>query len=84
MMVETPTAVRPGERILRSIQSGIVLFTLGAGLMSLGYLQPSSREDFIIVGVVMLSLGIGFMLASLASYRVSLAMGLMPPQQTAK
>jgi hypothetical protein len=84
MMAETPTAVRPGERILRATQSGVVLFTLGAGLLSLGYLQPSAREDFMIVGVVILSLGVGFLLASLASYRISLAMGLMPQQQTAK
>lgn len=43
---EAPPLVRPGERILRAIQLGIVLITLALGLLSLGWLnlEPGIRS----------------------------------------
>jgi hypothetical protein len=78
VMADAPLT-RPGERILRAIQSGIVLMVLGLGLLSLGwYFQASDAQDpFVITGVVALSIGIGFVLSSAASYRVSTSLGLL-------
>jgi hypothetical protein len=81
VMAEAPP-LRPGERILRAIQVGIVSIALGFGLLSLGwYFQAESNDAFIVVGVIALSLGIGFLLSSLASYRISASLGLLsaPP-----
>jgi hypothetical protein len=84
MMADAP-ANRPGERILRSVQTGIVLIALGTGLLLLAwYFEDGSRDDLLGVGVVVLSLGVGFLLASAASYRISRTMGLLSLQPAAK
>jgi hypothetical protein len=70
--------MRPGERILRAVQIGIVLVVLSLGLLSLGwYFQGDpAQEPFIVTGVLALSIGVGFLLSSAASYRVSASLGL--------
>jgi hypothetical protein len=77
VMADAPL-VRPGERILRAIQIGIVLVVLSLGLLSLGwYFQNEAHDGFVVIGVLALSLGVGFLLSSLASYRVSASLGLL-------
>jgi hypothetical protein len=78
VMADAPLA-QPSERILRAIQMGIVLVLLGLGLLSLGwYFQGNdAQEPFIVTGVIALSIGIGFLLSSAASYRVSASLGLL-------
>jgi len=84
VMADAPL-IRPGERILRAIQGGIVQIVLGVGLLSLSWYfqgEPDARDAFMGVGVIVLSLGIGFLLSSAASYRVSASLGLLPATQT--
>jgi hypothetical protein len=78
VMAEAPM-MRPGERILRAVQIGIVLVVLALGLLSLGwYFQGNAaQEPFIVTGVLALSIGIGFLLSSAASHRVSTSLGLL-------
>jgi hypothetical protein len=69
----------PPERILGSIQKGIILTLLGLGFLLLA--QKFQRDDpgdmFMVIGTVGLSLGIGFLLSAGASYRLSRSMGLL-------
>lgn len=79
LATETP-ATRPQERILRGTQIGIVLLPLGFGLLFLGsYFTDEGHEVFTALGVIALSLGLGFLLASGVSYRLSLALGVLQP-----
>lgn len=67
----------PNERILRSIQTGIVLSCLGLGLLALGWMYPSDENLFLVFGIVILALGLGFVTSSVVSYRLSKAWGLL-------
>jgi len=73
----TPPDIR--MTILRAVQSGIVLSTLGAGLLLLAWmLRPrypfGDTEIFTITGVIAVSLGVGFLLSGGASYRLASGM----------
>ena len=84
VMTDAPLIRSPGERILRAIQSGIVLIALGVGLLALSWYFPTTADAHyaaLTVGVIVLSLGIGFLLSSAASYRVSASLGLLPAMQ---
>lgn len=71
---DTPPDVR--MTILRAVQTGLVLLTLGGGLLLLAWLLRDrfpygDSEVFTITGVIGLSLGIGFLLSGGASYRLA-------------
>jgi hypothetical protein len=61
--------------ILRAVQTGIVLVTLGIGLLFLAWkftaAYPDDSRVFTVVGVIALSLGVGFLLSGGASYRLA-------------
>jgi hypothetical protein len=69
----------PTERILGSIQKGIILTLLGLGFLSLAwkYHRDDPGDVFMVIGVVGLSLGVGFLLSAGVSYRLSRSMGLL-------
>jgi hypothetical protein len=84
--IESPASKgSPTERILGSIQKGIILTLLGLGFLILA--QKYHRDDpgdvFMVVGVVGLSLGIGFLLSAGVSYRLSRSMGLLASREPA-
>ena len=65
--------------ILRAVQTGLVLVALGAGLLLLAWMLRArypfgDSEVFTITGVIALSLGFGFLLSGLASYRLATGM----------
>jgi hypothetical protein len=73
----TPPDVR--MTILRSVQTGLVLLTLGTGLLVLSALfrreyPYGETEVFTVTGVIALSLGFGFLLSGGASYRLASTM----------
>lgn len=62
--------------ILRAIQTGLVLLTLGVGLLVLAWIFRQrfpfgDSEVFTTTGVISISLGIGFLLSGGASYRLA-------------
>ena len=62
----------PRDRILRATEMGIVLVAFGIGLLFLGwYLGLEGRDAFTAVGVIALSLGIGFLCSSVVSFRIT-------------
>ena len=73
-----PTGV--GERILRAVQSGIVLSFVGGGCL---FLSEAFRDEaanaFMVAGVILLSLGVGFLVAAAACYGLSKRLGVIQP-----
>jgi len=68
----------PRDRIMRAVSVGIVLGALGLGLLLIGFWVPFDDEGgFRILGAVCLSLGVGFLLSSVASYRVAKSLGVL-------
>jgi hypothetical protein len=70
----TPPDIR--MTVLRTVQTGLVLLALGAGLLVLAWLLRArypfgDSEVFTITGVIALSLGVGFLLSGGASYRLA-------------
>jgi hypothetical protein len=74
---------RPQDRILRAVQFGIILVMLALGLLGLGWyfaVRYPTSDDFevlTIVGVIALSLGLGFLLSAAASYRLARVLGVL-------
>ena len=70
----------PQVGILRSIHTGVIMLALSIGLLSLtsvsiwGY---EGRAFLLLVGVVVLSLAIGFLLSAGVSWRVGRSLGVM-------
>jgi hypothetical protein len=76
----------PTERILGSIQKGIILTLVGLGflLLALRFHRDGPGDAFMVIGVVGLSLGIGFLLSAGASYRLSRSMGILANSAAAR
>jgi hypothetical protein len=74
-----PSKGSPTERILGSIQKGIILTLLGLGFLALAwkYHREGPGDLFTVIGVVGLSLGVGFLLSAGVSFRLSRSMGLL-------
>jgi hypothetical protein len=72
-------------RILRATQTGIVMGTLGLGLIGYGMMHaPSmSRDDanaLMFFTTIVFSVGVGLLVSAAASWRLSRRMGLLPMQ----
>jgi len=79
---------RPQDGILRAVQIGIVLLSLGLGFLALGsYFSArygASGDDFevlTVVGVMAGSLGLGFLISAAASFRLAKSLGVLEPPQ---
>ena len=73
----TPPDIR--MTILRAVQTGLVLLSLGSGLLLLAWILRArypfgDSEVFTVTGVIALSLGVGFLLSGGASYRLASGM----------
>ena len=75
-------AVGPHARILKAVQSGLVLGMLGIGLFLYDWWSPTvpdgAAHAINAVATILLSLGIGFLVSALASYRLSKRFGVLP------
>jgi len=77
--VEGPSFSAPVGSIIWSLMAGVVLTVLGIGFRYAGnFVKDDAHDAIIVVGVVVLSLGIGFVLASLMAFMVSSRLGLFP------
>lgn len=65
--------VNAKERILRSMRGGVVLTILGLGTLGLSY----AGHHLLVPGVLILALGIGFLVSTAISYRLSNKLGLL-------
>jgi hypothetical protein len=72
------------ERVLRAAQLGGVLTALAIGLLSLAaYFADNEDEGFLVVGVITLSIGIGFLVSAYVSHRIATNLGLYEPKREA-
>jgi hypothetical protein len=74
---ETPN---PFKRILAAVQSGIVLLTVGTGLIVLGqtnFYGNDGRSGFTFLGIMAFALGAGFLVSAVASWMLSRRFGLI-------
>jgi hypothetical protein len=73
--------VGPQARILRAVQTGAVLATLGAALYLYGWLTPGVRGEVTnsinAVATIFFGIGVGFLGSAALSYRLSKQMGLL-------
>jgi hypothetical protein len=74
----------PFGRILWSVQAGLVAAAAGIGLLVVKrYVVEEVAQMLLTLGVLILSLGIGFALAAAASYMLSVRLGLLSPARPA-
>ncbi|HVW08532.1 MAG TPA: hypothetical protein VHC90_08120 [Bryobacteraceae bacterium] len=75
----------PLSRIMLSLQAGVVLAAAGVGLMLSGQTVSlaDAAEPLHILGLISISLGVGFAISAAASFLISKKLGLLepPPQQ---
>jgi len=79
MKVLTPERglTAPRDRILIAVQSGVVFVAVGLGLVFFTWrTSVVDREAFRLISVIVLSLGLGLLLSSAASYWVARALHL--------
>ena len=71
----------PELRILRGVQSGVVLASLGLGLYIYGWFSAEVPAEVInttnAIATILFALGVGFLVAAALSYRLSKQMGLL-------
>jgi hypothetical protein len=77
LRVEQVEPAMPYRRILSGAQSGVVLSAFGIGMLLLHSAGVAPEREFTIFGGLALALGIGFILASAASYFLSRSFGLL-------
>jgi ABC-type protease/lipase transport system fused ATPase/permease subunit len=78
----------PQARILRAIQSGLVLATLGIGLFMFAFWNPTlpreASDTVILFATVATSVGVGLLLSAGASYAISRRMGILSTPDDAR
>jgi hypothetical protein len=82
---DQPAAIAaPLSRILWSVQAGVVLAVGGIGLL---YVSTRFTEEasqfFMVIGVITIALGVGFMMSAVAAYVLSRRLGLVESAQPA-
>jgi hypothetical protein len=81
---DSPSFSAPIGSIIWSLMAGIVLTVLGVGFRYAGnFVKDDAHDAIVVVGVIILSLGIGFVFASLMAFAVSSRLGLFPKRQSA-
>lgn len=76
---QMPNAI---ARVLTPLQIGIVLALLGAGLLALRHAGPDTYEPMLILGMIVLMPGIGFILSAAATWVVARRLGLLPEKSS--
>jgi hypothetical protein len=72
--------VHPAHRILRAVQIGIVLCAAGIGCRVVGWqstiIEREAAEGFVILGIMLLSIGIGYLVSAAASLGLGRGLGI--------
>ena len=79
-LAEQPGGDAAHLRILRALQSGLVLLAVGLGLAAYGSMRPlplEAADSVIFFAVLATALGIGLLAAAGASYTLSRRLGLL-------
>ena len=68
-------------RVLTPLQIGVVMVLLGAGLLALRRATPDLDVPMLVLGMVVLMPGIGFILSAGLTWMLAARLGLMPPAE---
>lgn len=70
----------PAERILRAVQIGIILCAAGIGCRVIGWqstlIERDAVEGFVILGILLLSVGIGYLVSAGAAFGLGRSLGV--------
>lgn len=73
----------PAQRILRAVQVGIVLCAAGIGCRVVGWqstiVAREAQEGFVVLGILLLSVGIGYLVSAAASFGLGRSLGVYDP-----
>jgi len=69
----------PAGGILRSTHRGIVLVVVAIGCLALTLFYGRHNNPLLVIGVILLCLGIGFLISAGVSQRLAKTLGLMEP-----
>jgi hypothetical protein len=73
----------PVKRILWAVEIGLVLMCAAGGILAARYaVPPDFGQPFTVAGYLIVSLGVGFVTAALASFVISKRMGVIGPAST--
>jgi len=67
----------PKGKILSSMSKGVILTALGISLVIIGQIFTEEMKYFLAFGIVSISLGVGFLIATFISYTLSKKWGIM-------
>lgn len=78
-LLKTLTVEAPGAktRILSSTQTGIVCTAIGLALLILGGIFYDLRDGLWVIGGIVTACGVGFVVSTIASYKLSKALGIL-------
>lgn len=72
--------IHPAQRVLRAVQIGIVLCSAGIGCRVVGWqstlLERDAAEGFVILGIMLLSIGIGYLVSAGAAFGLGRSLGV--------
>jgi hypothetical protein len=66
------------SRVLTTLQAGVVMILLGAGLLLVRNSVPDGQTTMLIFGIIILMPGIGFTISAGATWALAKRLGLMP------
>ncbi|NIM90169.1 MAG: hypothetical protein GTO17_04395 [Candidatus Aminicenantes bacterium] len=67
----------PRDKILSSLSKGIILSFLGIAVIVVGSLFSEEMRYFIAFGIVLIAIGVGFLLSTFISYKLSKKWGII-------
>lgn len=72
----------PVARVLTPLQIGVVMTLLGMGLILVRYSVPDAAAALLVLGTIVLTPGLGFIISAAITWVLARRLGLMPNQET--
>ncbi|HKF04296.1 MAG TPA: hypothetical protein VKB49_18385 [Candidatus Sulfotelmatobacter sp.] len=72
----------PVARVLTPLQIGVVMTLLGLGLILVRYSVPDAAAALLVLGTIVLTPGLGFIISAAITWALARRLGLMPNQET--
>ena len=72
----------PVARVLIPLQIGVVMTLLGLGLILVRYSLPDAAAPLLVLGTIVLTPGLGFIISAAITWALARRPGLMPNQET--
>jgi len=71
----------PRGKILSSLSKGVILFFLGVALVIIGQIFTGDMKYFNAFGIVIIALGVGFLISTFISYKLSKKWGIIDEER---